>query len=180
MSVWAASVSRTVIGPVQAGADRLRRPGLSATRCRAPREVVEILEAVALRRLTAEPVEPVLDVGGVRRLRHLAVVDDRHAGRHLTLDDLVDGGLDACGEGVRIDGDAVADRPHHPNEVVGPGKASRVRAQDAIVVHPRFLVVGCLGRVGLMAFPGRTVLYAGRRHVRVPGTIIDCNDETGG
>jgi hypothetical protein len=122
---------------------------------RAPREVDEILEVVALWRVTVESVEPVLDVGGVRRLRHLAVVDDRHSGRQLTPDDLVRGGLDACGEGDRIDRDAISHRPYHPDQIVGSGEAPGMGAQDAIVVHRPPVAA-------FDAFPERTVLYAQR------------------
>ena len=53
--------------------------------------VGEVAEEVRLHRLAAEAVQPVLDVGRVARLGHLAVVDDVDAGGDLAFDDLVHG-----------------------------------------------------------------------------------------
>ena len=129
-----ASSSLTEIGPVQAGAVRFRvrgwrRPARrSAGSRRGPEEVV-------LDRLAAEAVQPVLHVGGVARLGHLAVVDDVDARRRPggSTTSLHRGG-DAIGERALVDRDAVALRPHDLDQVVGPGQAAGVGRQDAVRV----------------------------------------------
>ena len=100
----------------------------------------------------------------------------------LTLDDLVHGGLDRVREG----GAASTGMPSPTAHIIRTRSSGRGRLPVCVlrmrsVVHRLCLVVLIfLVVLRLMRFPERTVLYAQRRHVRVPGTIIDCNDETGG
>ena len=74
--------------------------------------------------LAAEPVEPVLDVGGVARLRHLAVIDDVDPGLRLLRDDLGDRSGDARAERGGIDRHALLLGEHHPHQILGPRQAA--------------------------------------------------------
>jgi hypothetical protein len=53
--------------------------------------------------LAAEAVEPVLDVGGIARLRLFAIVDDIEARTRLRRNDITDGNADALGKCCIID-----------------------------------------------------------------------------
>ena len=123
--------SRTLIGALQAGVLRRERPGSPNTRLRQAREVGEVLvdEGVAG---AAEAGEPVLDVGGVARLRHLAVVDDVDAGLDLLLDDLGHRRAHARGERRRIDRHALLLGVHHADEIVRPRQAAGVGGEEAL------------------------------------------------
>ena len=81
-SICAALAVAHAIGRVAGGRLAARAAGIAEHALRQPRELGEVLvdEGVAG---AAEAVEPVLDVGGVARLRHLAVVDDVDAGLDL-------------------------------------------------------------------------------------------------
>ena len=92
---------------MQAGAVRLRRPGLAATISRAAGEVVQVREEVLLDGFATEAVQSVLYVRRVAGLRHLSVVDDRDPGLSLPLDHLLDRTSDPAGERCFVDGDAV-------------------------------------------------------------------------
>src|SRR5207253_8651043 len=80
----------------------------------------------------AEAVQPILDVGCVAWLRHLAVVDDVDAGGGLARDDLRDGVTDARRERAGLDGDALLLREHHADEIFRTRQASRMRRQKTI------------------------------------------------
>jgi hypothetical protein len=56
----------------------------------------------------SESVQPILDIGGVARLAHLAVVDDGHACRDLLSHGQGDGGEDLLTERRGIDGRAIS------------------------------------------------------------------------
>ena len=99
------------------------------------RVIDEVLEVVVLHALTLEAAEAVFHVGGVRGLRHLSVVDDGDAGRLLALHHQGGGAGDALVECHLVHRNAVADRPHQLDEVVGPGKAAGVRAGDVVRGH---------------------------------------------
>ena len=71
----------TAIGRVAGGRGALAAARVGGDDLGAAGVVGEVGEEVALHRLAAEAVQPILDVGGVARLRHLAVVDDRRCRR---------------------------------------------------------------------------------------------------
>src|SRR5260370_360985 len=80
--------------------------------------------------VAAEAVEPVLDVGGVARLAHLAVIDDVDAGLDLLLDDRRDRVADARFERRRVDRDAFLLGEHRPDQRLGPGQAAGMCGQE--------------------------------------------------
>ena len=82
-SRWAARGSRTAMAALHAGVS----PPRAARIAEDPRGHLREIRQVAIRErmaLSAEAGQPVLHVGGVARLAHLAVVDDIDAGLHLT------------------------------------------------------------------------------------------------
>src|SRR3972149_1858729 len=95
-SVCAARASRTLIGPVQAGglagagAGGRLAPRAAGIAEHAPGHAGEVHQVLVLERLARapEPMQAVLDIGGVARLTELAVVDDVDAGRDLLAGDL--------------------------------------------------------------------------------------------
>ena len=95
------------------------------------REVDEVLvdEAVAG---AAEARQPVLDVGGVARLRHLAVVDDVDAGLDLLADDLGHRRADRARRAPRLDRHAFLLGEHHADEVLRPRQAAGMRGEKAL------------------------------------------------
>src|SRR5262249_46514481 len=98
---------------------------------------IAVLQRMAL---TAEAVEPVLDVGGVARLAHLAVVDQIDPGAHLLAHDLGDRRSDARVERRWIDGHALFLGEHHPDEIGRARQAPRVRRQEPIgAAHVKLL-----------------------------------------
>ena len=94
-------------------------------------EVGEILvhEGVAG---AAEAGEPVLDVGGIARLRHLAVVDEIDAGLDLLAHHLGDRRAHARRQRRAIDRHALLLGVHHPDEVVGPRQAAGMGGEEAL------------------------------------------------
>ena len=140
MSRRAASGSTTSIGPVHAGADRLRRPGLSSTSSGGARKIDQILEVVVLHRFSAESRQTVLHIGGIGGLGHLAVVDDAHPGIDLAADDLSDRRRDTTLERLTVDRDTISNGPHQLDEVIGTRQAAGVGAGDSMVGHGMFLV----------------------------------------
>ena len=125
------------------------------------REFVDVLidEGVAG---AAEAVEPVLDIGGVARLRHLAVIDQVDAGGGLLADEFRDRGFDPRGKRHRVDRNAFLLGVHHFDEVFGPGKAAGMRRQKAVAAA----VHGWGSLVSRGAFGWRTVMQGGRGHHR--------------
>ena len=93
----------------------------------------KILEVAVAERVAgaAETVEPVLDVGGVGGLRHLAVVDEVDAGSDLLVDDFGHGLLDARSQRLGLDRYAALLGIHHADEIIGPRQAAGVRRQKA-------------------------------------------------
>ena len=91
---------------------------------------------------TAESAEAVLDVGGVARLRHLAVVDDVHARSGLLLHDFLHRGADARAERSEIDRHALLLRIHRAHQVLRPRQAAGVRGEETFgaALHDK---VGC-------------------------------------
>ena len=137
--------SRTLIGALQAGVLRRERPGSPNTRCASFGKVGEVLidEGVAG---AAEAVEPVLDVGGVARLRHFAVVDEVDAGIGLLPDHLGDRRAHARGQRRAIDRHAFLLGVHHPDQIVRPRQAAGVGGQEALgAAFHRFLPAGTVG-----------------------------------
>jgi hypothetical protein len=100
-----------------------------------------------------EPAEPVLGVGGIAGLGHLAVVDDVDAGRRLLAHDLGHRRADARGERRRVDGDAFFLGEHGPDQIVGAGQAARVRGEKAL---------------GALLHRARIAEASGRRNAREP------------
>ena len=92
------------------------------------RELGEVLidEGVAG---AAEAVEPVLDVGGVARLRHFAVVDEVDAGVGLLFDHLGHRRAHARGQRRGIDRHAFLLGVHHADQVVRPRQAAGMGGQ---------------------------------------------------
>jgi hypothetical protein len=121
---------------------RRDRPGSPNTRFASRGKVDQVLvdERIAL---TAESGEPVLDVGRVARLAHLAVVDDVHAGFRLLRDDLFDGEAHTRVERGGLDGHALLLREHRPDEVVGPRQTPGVRGQKTIGASVHRISPGC-------------------------------------
>ena len=79
-----------------------------------------------------EAVEPVLHVGGVARLAHLAVADDVDARLQLLFDHVRHRRADARAERGRIDRHAFLLREHRADEIVGAREAAGVRGEDAV------------------------------------------------
>ena len=123
----------------------MRRPGLSSTSSGGARKIDQILEVVVLHRFSAESRQTVLHIGGIGGLGHLAVVDDAHPGIDLAAHDLGDRRGDPTLECLTVDRDAVADRPHQLDEVIGARKAAGVGAGDSMVGHGMFLADGPSG-----------------------------------
>ena len=96
-----------------------------------PREIGQVLidEGIAG---TAEALEPILDVGRIARLRHLAIIDQVDACIGLFFDDLGDGRLHPRRQGVRVDRDAFLLGVHHADQVVRPGQAAGVGGQETV------------------------------------------------
>ena len=109
-----------------------------------PREIGEVLvdEGVAG---AAETVEPVLDVGGIARLRHFPVIDEVDAGRRLLLHHLRHGGAHARGQSLRLDRDAFLLGVHHADEIVGPRQAAGMGGQKACRASLHGLVLEARG-----------------------------------
>src|SRR5262249_20731034 len=86
----------------------------------------------------AEAGEPVLDVGGVAWLRHLAVVNEIDAGFDLLRHHLGHRRAHARGERDRIDRHAFFLGEHHADEVGGPWQAAGVGGEEALgaAFHP--------------------------------------------
>ncbi len=98
---------------------------------------IAVLQRMAL---ATEPVEAILDVGGVARLAHLAVVDEIDAGAHLLAHDLGHRRPDARVERGGIDGHAFFLGEHHPDEIGRARQAPRVRRQEPIgAAHVKLL-----------------------------------------
>ncbi len=153
----------------------LAPPRVGSDQLGAAREVDQVGEVITLCRLTVESAEAVLDVGRVGRLRHLPIVDDRHAGPDLPADGLEHRRFDPRLQRRGIDRDPVADCPHHLDEVVGPGEAPGVGAQDAVGVHrpPQ----ACSGSRMIAATSPRMGVHqpVRRRHLDVaPRRITPC------
>ena len=105
-----------------------------------PRELGEVLvdERVAG---AAEAREPVLDVGGVARLRHLAVVDEVDAGLDLLPHDLGHRLAHALAECGRLDRHALLLGVHGADEIVGPRQGAGMRGQKALRAALHVLVL---------------------------------------
>ncbi len=80
----------------------------------------------------AEAGEPILDIGGVARLRHFAVVDDIDAGRSLLAHHLGDRRADARRERGGLDRHALLLGVHHADEIVRPRQAAGMGGEEAL------------------------------------------------
>jgi hypothetical protein len=100
----------------------------------APGQVGEVREVLVDEGVAgaAEPVEPVLHVGGVARLRHFPVVDDVDAGLALLADHLGDGGANAPSQRRAVDRHALLLGIHHAHEIVRPRQAAGVGGEEAV------------------------------------------------
>ena len=89
--------------------------------------------------LAAEPVEPVLDVGGVARLRHLAVVDDVDTGIGLVTDDIGHRLGDTGAEGGCLDRHALLLGEHGAHQIFRARQAAGMGGEKALgaAFHPR-------------------------------------------
>src|SRR5690348_6703704 len=87
----------------------------------------------------AEAAQPILDVGRIARLAHLAVVDDVDARFDLLRDHFGHRGRDATLERLRIHGNALFARVHRTHEIVGPRQAAGMGGEKALraSVHRR-------------------------------------------
>ena len=103
-----------------------RAAGIAEDAPRQLREIDQVLidEAVAG---AAETRQPILDVSGIRRLAHLAVIDDVDAGLRLFGDDLADGTGYAFFQGGAFDGHAFFLGEHHPYQVGRTRQAAGMR-----------------------------------------------------
>ena len=81
----------------------------------------------------AEAVEPVLDVGGVARLRHLAVIDQVDAGRRLFLHHLGHRRPHPLGQGAGVHRHACLLGMHGADQVVRPRQAAGMGGQKTLV-----------------------------------------------
>jgi len=82
--------------------------------------------------LAAEPIQPILDVGGVARFRHFAVVDDVDAGGGLASNDVSNRITDSVCERMRLDGNPLFLREHHADQIFGTRQAARMSGQESI------------------------------------------------
>ena len=94
-------------------------------------ELGEILVDEGVAR-AAEAHEPVLDVGGIARLRHFAVVDDVDAGIDLLAHHLSHRCAHARGERVALDRHALLLGVHQPDQIVGPRQAAGMSRQKSV------------------------------------------------
>ena len=130
-SVVAASGSRTCTGALHAGVLRRERPGSPKTRLARLGKSRKVLvhEGVAG---AAEAGKPILHVGGIARLRHLAVIDDVDAGIGLLSHHLGHRRAHPRRQGGALDRHSLFLGVHHADEVVGPRQAAGVGRQEAI------------------------------------------------
>jgi hypothetical protein len=96
-----------------------------------PREIRQILIDEGITG-AAEPVEPVLDVGGVARLRHFSIVDQIDARIGLFSDDLGDRRFHPCRQGICVHGDTFLFGVHRPDKVIRPRQTAGMGGQEAV------------------------------------------------
>ena len=142
------SVSRTPIGALQAGVLRREPPGSPNTRFGQLGETGQVLvdEGIAG---AAEAGEPILDVGGIARLRHLAVVDEVDAGLGLLLHHLGDRRAHARRQRRAVDRHALLLGVHHPDEVVRSRQAAGMGGQEALAALRVIVPPSQAGQAGL-------------------------------
>ena len=80
----------------------------------------------------AEAGQPILDVGGIAGLGHLAVVDEIDAGFELFLHHLGHGPTHALGQSRRIDRHALLLGIHHADQIVRSRQAARMGGEKAL------------------------------------------------
>src|SRR5262245_38244655 len=83
--------------------------------------------------LAPEAVQPILDVGGIARLRHLSVVDHIDPGSRLAAHDLGDSFANAPGKRFGLHRDSFLFREHHADQIFGTRQAARMRGQEAVI-----------------------------------------------
>ncbi len=108
-----------------------RSPGVAEHALGEPGKAGEVLvdEGVAF---AAEAAQSILDVGGVTRLAHFAVVDDIDARIDLLADHLIHRGCDATFERLRVHRHALFLGEHRPDQVFRAGQAAGMGGQEPI------------------------------------------------
>src|SRR2546425_6545069 len=119
--------------------------------------------------LAAEAVQPVLDVGRVARLAHLAVVDDVEAALDLAPHDLVHRRADTRGQRYRVHRHALLAREHRPDQVGRPGQAAGVRGQEPLRAPLHGANSNRYPRAG--GEPGRPLTRRRRARTRASGSM---------
>ena len=98
------------------------------------RQVRELSQVLIHKGIAAsgKPGQPVLDVGGVARLGHLAVVDEIDARLDLFLNHRGDGLADLRRQGGALDRNAFLLGEHRPDQIIGTRQAAGVGGQKAV------------------------------------------------
>ena len=107
----------------------------------------------------AETAQSILDVGRIARLAHFAVVDDVDTRVGLLPHDFFDRQRDTLRERGGVDQNTLLLGVHHPDEIVRPREASRVRRQKSVgaALHEFPLDIGIGGRANPWILPGARV-----------------------
>jgi hypothetical protein len=96
---------------------------------------LEVLEHVTVA-AAAEACKPILDVSGITRLRHFAVVNDVEARLQLPVDDELDGARHLLIESGRVERQTVLPREHELLERLRTRQAADVgREEPSMVIH---------------------------------------------
>src|SRR4051812_34554887 len=86
-----------------------------------PGVILDVLEDKGVAAST-EPVQPVLDVGGVTGLGPFAVIDYINPSPHLALNCRLDSSRNTGGQGRQIDGNPVFTGKHDLNQIIRAGQ----------------------------------------------------------
>ena len=136
------SNGRRATGCLSFSPARVTRKHLSAAG-----EVLKILEEIILYCFTLEACQAILNVGGVGWLRHLAVVNHRHACIELPLHNLTNGVINRRLQRLLVNGDTVRHGEHELDQLIrswqaaGVGTGNTMRAPgDPYSLFERFEV----------------------------------------